>query len=160
MHIPPSYTCNTTTIPYHTHTIQHTYNIHTTTTTMHIHTTISYRTYNTCHTTPPPHVWCIHPPRPPKCRSYYRCIVIHGTNRLQVRRNVAFHVSGSCYYLEDGVEEQNWLEGNLAAYVHPVGGAVSGWNQLGSTHVQVCVGRGCGLVWGGGEGLRNVWVWW
>lgn len=32
--------------------------------------------------------------------------------------NVAFHVDGSCFYLEDGVEEHNWLEHNIAAYIH------------------------------------------
>ena len=87
---------------------------------------------------------------PPPTRSYFRCIVIHGTNGLQVRRNVAFHVHGHCFYLEDGVEENNWLEGNLAAYVHPIGQPASGWSQQGSTHVQVgvvvCGGRGCGVV--------------
>lgn len=63
--------------------------------------------------------------------------MIHGTNGLQVRRNVAFHAHGHCFYLEDGVEENNWLEGNLAAYVHPIGTPASGWNQQGSTHIQV-----------------------
>jgi hypothetical protein len=37
--------------------------------------------------------------------SYYRCISIHGTNGVTVSENVAFDVTGFCYYLEDGVEE-------------------------------------------------------
>ncbi len=31
-----------------------------------------------------------------------------------------FDVHGHCFYLEDGVEERNVLESNLAAYVHPI----------------------------------------
>jgi len=51
-------------------------------------------------------------------RSFYRCISIHGTNNIVVSENVAFDVTGYCYYLEDGIEEQNTLSYNLAAHIH------------------------------------------
>ena len=54
-------------------------------------------------------------------RSYYRCVSIHGTNQLTVQENVAYDVTGFCYYLEDGVEEENTLAYNLVAHVHLMG---------------------------------------
>ena len=53
--------------------------------------------------------------------SYYRCISIHGTSNATVSQNVAFDITGYCYYLEDGVEEFNLIEHNLAAHVHFMG---------------------------------------
>jgi hypothetical protein len=53
-------------------------------------------------------------------KSYYRCVSIHQTNDTKVLRNVAFDVSGFCYYLEEGVEENNEISHNLAAYVHTI----------------------------------------
>lgn len=53
-------------------------------------------------------------------RSYYRCVSIHQTNDTEVLRNVAFDVYGFCYYLEEGVEENNTISHNLAAYVHTI----------------------------------------
>lgn len=44
-----------------------------------------------------------------------------GTNSLTVSENVAFNVIGYCYYLEDGVEENNKLLFNLAAHIHSLG---------------------------------------
>lgn len=58
-------------------------------------------------------------------RSYYRCISIHGTHNATVSENVAYDVSGYCYYLEDGVEEDNVISYNLAAHVHPVSNIVA-----------------------------------
>jgi len=55
--------------------------------------------------------------------SYFRCVVIHGTNKTQVENNVAFDAIGHCYYLEDGVEERNTLKWNLASHIHVIGGA-------------------------------------
>ena len=46
-------------------------------------------------------------------QSYYRCVSIHGTNSSHVEANVAHDVVGYCYYLEDGVEENNTLAHNL-----------------------------------------------
>jgi len=50
-------------------------------------------------------------------RSYFRAFTIHGTSDSRISRNVAYDVSGSAYYLEDGVEEDNLFEFNLAALV-------------------------------------------
>eukprot|EP00913_Durusdinium_trenchii_P032957 g30853.t1 len=50
--------------------------------------------------------------------SYFRAYTVHGTSFSRVSRNVAYDVSGSAYYLEDGVEENNLFEYNLAAFVH------------------------------------------
>jgi len=65
-------------------------------------------------------------------RSFYRCISIHGTHGTLVSENVAYDVSGYCYYLEDGVEENNTLSFNLAAHIHPVSNIVanSGGGQI------------------------------
>lgn len=69
-------------------------------------------------------------------RSFYRGFVIHGTSHTTVTDNVAFDVAGSCFYLEDGVEEHNLLDNNLAAYVHVIGQASAGGGQEGSTHYE------------------------
>ncbi|KXZ51321.1 hypothetical protein GPECTOR_13g808 [Gonium pectorale] len=55
--------------------------------------------------------------------SYHRCYTMHGTYGLVVANNTAFHVHGSCYYIEDGVEERNVVDGNFAGFVHPLGRA-------------------------------------
>lgn len=54
-------------------------------------------------------------------RSFYRCISVHGTNQTTVSENVAYDVTGYCYYLEDGVEEDNTISFNLAAHIHTIG---------------------------------------
>jgi len=54
-------------------------------------------------------------------RSFYRCVSVHGTNYLNVNENVAFDVTGYCYYLEDGVEHHNTISFNLAAHIHLLG---------------------------------------
>jgi len=54
-------------------------------------------------------------------QSYYRCVVVHGTNGTRVSRNVAFDAIGMCFYLEGGNEERNVIEHNLGAHVHPIG---------------------------------------
>ncbi|KAK5582784.1 hypothetical protein RB653_004370 [Dictyostelium firmibasis] len=68
--------------------------------------------------------------------SYYRCYTIHGTNNVTLTRNVAFDVSGHCYYLEDGVEMDNTLSFNLAAYVHPIGRPAAGPSQIGELFIE------------------------
>ncbi|MEW5305209.1 MAG: hypothetical protein WDW36_007766 [Sanguina aurantia] len=68
--------------------------------------------------------------------SYFRCFAIHGTSNLVLQENVAFHVDGSCFYLEDGVEEQNVFLQNLAAFIHVIGVPASGPSQSGTTHYQ------------------------
>ncbi|KAF2078218.1 hypothetical protein CYY_000508 [Polysphondylium violaceum] len=64
-------------------------------------------------------------------QSYYRCYTIHGTNNLLLSRNVGFDINGHCYYLEDGVEENNTISYNLGAYVHTIGPAATGYDQSG-----------------------------
>lgn len=54
-------------------------------------------------------------------RSYFRGYTVHGTHNTTLHRNVAFDVQGSVYYMEDGVEEDNDLFYNLAAFVHVIG---------------------------------------
>lgn len=46
--------------------------------------------------------------------SFNRCVTIHGTNHVQVRDVVGFNSQGHCFFLEDGAETGNVLEGNLA----------------------------------------------
>jgi hypothetical protein len=36
--------------------------------------------------------------------TYNRAIAIHGTSRVTLRHNVAYHVMGHAYFLEDGIE--------------------------------------------------------
>jgi hypothetical protein len=57
-------------------------------------------------------------------QSFYRCISIHGTDSVSILRNTAFEIRGSCYYLEDGVEENNLIAYNFGGYVLPIGGAM------------------------------------
>lgn len=45
--------------------------------------------------------------------SFNRCLTIHGTHKVVAQSNVAYDTIGHCYFLEDGVETQNVLEGNL-----------------------------------------------
>lgn len=62
--------------------------------------------------------------------SFYRCISVHGTNQSTVTENVAYDVTGFCYYLEDGVEHDNTISYNLAAHIHTLGPNIpSGWSQ-------------------------------
>ena len=63
-------------------------------------------------------------------RSFYRCVSVHGTSYTTVSQNVAYDVIGYCYYLEDGVEEQNTLEFNLAAHIHFLGSPARGSGQF------------------------------
>ncbi|MGQ0548361.1 MAG: G8 domain-containing protein [Armatimonadota bacterium] len=45
--------------------------------------------------------------------SFNRCFTIHGTHGVHAQGNVAYDTVGHCYFLEDGVETHNVLEGNL-----------------------------------------------
>ena len=66
--------------------------------------------------------------------TYYRCVSIHGSNDTTLSRNVAFDITAHCYYIEDGVEEGNTLEYNLAANIHPiteVNGVATDWYRNG-----------------------------
>ncbi|KAG2494043.1 hypothetical protein HYH03_007689 [Edaphochlamys debaryana] len=53
--------------------------------------------------------------------SYWRAYTVHGTHSMLVANNTAFHVHGSAFYIEDGIEERNLFSSNFAGYVHPLG---------------------------------------
>ena len=63
-------------------------------------------------------------------RSFYRCVSVHGTSKAVISSNVAYDAIGHCFYLEDGVEEENIIEYNLAAYVHFLGYPARSSNQF------------------------------
>ncbi|GAM19287.1 hypothetical protein SAMD00019534_024620, partial [Acytostelium subglobosum LB1] len=63
--------------------------------------------------------------------SFFRCYTIHATNNLTVERNVAYDATGHCYYIEDGVEENNTVSYNFAAFVHSIGAPANGGGQGG-----------------------------
>ena len=66
--------------------------------------------------------------------SQFRCYTVHGTNSTRLSRNVAFNATGMCFYIEDGVEENNLFEYNLAAHVAPIYQPANGdWGQGGQT---------------------------
>ena len=48
-----------------------------------------------------------------------RCVTIHATDNVVIQSNVAYNITGHCFYLEDGVEQNNTFNGNLAVYVKP-----------------------------------------
>jgi hypothetical protein len=50
-------------------------------------------------------------------RSANRGIVIHGTNGVEVSRNVVFHIEGHGIFTEDAVERRNLIDGNLVLHV-------------------------------------------
>lgn len=58
--------------------------------------------------------------------SNYRCWTIHGTHNITIERNIAYDIEGHCFYLEDGVEENNTIQYNAIAHVHPIGRAAAG----------------------------------
>eukprot|EP00931_Biecheleriopsis_adriatica_P054358 TRINITY_DN3197_c0_g1_i2.p1 TRINITY_DN3197_c0_g1~~TRINITY_DN3197_c0_g1_i2.p1 ORF type:complete len:713 (+),score=117.08 TRINITY_DN3197_c0_g1_i2:46-2139(+) len=73
-------------------------------------------------------------------KSYFRAYTLHGTSNSRVSRCAAFNVSGSAYYLEDGVEEGNLFEFDLAAHIHIIDKLIdyeAGGGQKGVTvHTQ------------------------
>ena len=68
--------------------------------------------------------------------TYFRCYVVHGTHEAVVSENIAFNATGNCFYIEDGVEENNTISHNLAAYVHPIGTPAAGGAQGGAQFLQ------------------------
>ena len=47
-------------------------------------------------------------------KSAQRCVVIHGTNGVQVLNNICQDIKGHAFFLEDAVERRNVFDGNLA----------------------------------------------
>jgi cell surface hyaluronidase len=46
-------------------------------------------------------------------QTFNRCVTIHAANYAEVVGNVAYDSTGHCYFLEDGAETKNLIEGNL-----------------------------------------------
>ncbi len=46
--------------------------------------------------------------------SYNRAVTIHGVHYLRVTDNVAYHIMGHTYFMEDGIETKNQVLRNLA----------------------------------------------
>ena len=68
--------------------------------------------------------------------TYFRCFTVHGTHDTLVTENIAFNATGSCFYVEDGVEENNTFSHNMAAYVKTIGTPASGSAQVGESFDQ------------------------
>lgn len=49
--------------------------------------------------------------------NFQRCLTVHGTDGLQIWRNVAYKTRGHCFFMEDGPEKDNYFAWNLA--MHP-----------------------------------------
>ena len=52
--------------------------------------------------------------------SNFRAYTLHGVNNTRLSRSVAYNVKGFAVYLEDAVEENNLIEFNLMAHIHPI----------------------------------------
>jgi hypothetical protein len=71
--------------------------------------------------------------------SRQRCMVIHGTNGVELRNNVCYDIKGHGIFLEDAVERRNVIEGNLVLRVRsPID------SLLVANHEQRGTGGGCG----------------
>src|SRR5690606_31467965 len=46
--------------------------------------------------------------------TYNRCVTVHGTHNLRVENNVTYNNVGHCFFVEDGIESNNWFVKNLA----------------------------------------------
>jgi hypothetical protein len=51
--------------------------------------------------------------------SWNRGVAVHGINYLRVQHNFVYNIRGHTFFIEDGPEEHNWLEGNLAIKTIP-----------------------------------------
>ena len=47
--------------------------------------------------------------------SNQRCIVIHGTHNVTLEWNIGYNNFGHCFFLEDGIEQDNHFNYNLGA---------------------------------------------
>jgi hypothetical protein len=46
-----------------------------------------------------------------------RCIVVHGSDGVVIRNNICYNIKGHAIFLEDGVERNTLIEGNLVLHV-------------------------------------------
>ena len=49
--------------------------------------------------------------------SNQRCIVVHGTDNMIIKDNIAYDTKGHCFMLEDGIETGNHFIGNIGAQI-------------------------------------------
>lgn len=49
--------------------------------------------------------------------TFNRAVTIHGVQGLLVEHNVAYHVMGHAYFIEDGIETGNTIQYNLGVHV-------------------------------------------
>lgn len=49
--------------------------------------------------------------------TFNRAVTIHGVHGLMVEHNVAYHVMGHAYFIEDGIETGNTIQYNLGVFV-------------------------------------------
>ena len=57
-------------------------------------------------------------------RTFNRCVTIHGTDNATVKDNVCYDHAGHGYFLEDGAESGNLIEGNLGLTSHDPGDGI------------------------------------
>ncbi len=68
---------------------------------------------------------------------FFRCYTIHGTHSTLVTRNTAFNSIGHCYYMEDGVEENNTISFNQAAKIAFIGPLAN--TGMGRAHMHTAI---------------------
>ena len=51
--------------------------------------------------------------------TYNRAVTVHGVQYFRVMENVAYNIKGHTFFIEDGIETQNRIEGNLGLSTHP-----------------------------------------
>lgn len=56
--------------------------------------------------------------------TFNRCVTIHGTDNATVKDNVCYDHAGHGYFLEDGAESGNLIEGNLGLTSHDPGDGI------------------------------------
>ena len=49
--------------------------------------------------------------------TFNRAVTVHGVTGLVVEHNVAYHIKGHAYFIEDGIETGNTIQYNLGVFV-------------------------------------------
>jgi hypothetical protein len=82
--------------------------------------------------------------------AYNRAIAIHGISGLRVKHNAVYNTRGHAFFIEDGVETDNILEGNIGILIRPVWSLLVVdqtpaifWMTNPSNHLIGNVGAGC-----------------
>ncbi|KAJ3285678.1 Fibrocystin-L [Rhizoclosmatium sp. JEL0117] len=61
-------------------------------------------------------------------QSFFRCMSVHGSHNVTISNNVAYDITANCFYIEDGIEEDNTFSFNLAAHIHFLGAPTKSTN--------------------------------